>query len=39
MVLENLDLGAATMVCELGMSAKYKAIDFQPVLPGENEIY
>lgn len=38
-VLENLDLGNEAMVCELGMSAKYKAIDFQPVVPEDNEIY
>ena len=36
---ENLDLGNEAMVCELGVSAKYKAIDFQPVVPGDDEIY
>jgi len=38
-VLENLDLGNEAMVCELGMSAKYKAIDFKAVDPADNEIY
>jgi len=38
-VLENLDLGDETMVCELGMSAKYKAIDFKAVAAEDNEIY
>ncbi len=37
--LENLDLSGETMVCELGMSARYKAVTFEPVVPADNEIY